>query len=155
MTMLRSECNDQLQSALDDALDAQVNRAFDESIEYGRKLSQQVFLVNAGGAAAVLAYLGSTGGSGYAYWPLLCFLVGLVCGGVELRCLANFFFALHLDAMERRRKWVEDEIKVSEVVPTSSIARWDRRIGTECGRIAQAAFPIGVLVGLLLIAFKM
>jgi hypothetical protein len=64
MPDLRSQLDPEVQRRADKELTSQVDRSFEEGIETGHKLTQHNFLVNAGGAAAVLAYMGveSTGG---------------------------------------------------------------------------------------------
>ena len=125
-----------------------VNRSFEELISIGHKLTQHNFLVNAGGAAAVLAYIGSTPGAGFAMWPLACFLVGVVATGVELRSLATFFEALHKDAIHRRAEFRKGKLDLSDAVPPPDLGR-PTRVHYWSRQFAQWAFPVGVTLGVI------
>ena len=75
------------------------DRAFDEIFKLDANLTNNNFLVNAGGAAATLAFMGAkTGAVAAAVWPLLFFTVGLIATGLEIRTLL-LFGERHKDAV--------------------------------------------------------
>jgi hypothetical protein len=141
MPDLRSQLDPEVQRRADKELTSQVDRSFEEGIETGHKLTQHNFLVNAGGAAAVLAYMGSSQRADFAIWPLACFLVGVVASGLELRFLAKFFKALHGDAVRRRSEFVRDKLGLSDAVPSPDVGKFASRVHAWSGFIAQGAFP--------------
>jgi len=147
MSDLRSKLDPETQRRADQELTAQANRSFEEGIETGYKLIQHNFLVNAGGAATLLAYMGSGHRVDFAIWPLACFLVGVVASGLELRFLAQFFKALHDDAVRRRSEFSRDKLGLCDAAPPRDVGQWALRVHAWSGFVAQGAFPIGVIVG--------
>ena len=148
MTDLRDNLDPDYRSQADAMLTSQVEESFEELVDTGRKLRQQNFLVNAGGAAALLAYLGTGKASDAHIWPLLVFLTGLVSGGIELRALFNFYGTLHTDAIERRGRFTANEVGFGNSAPPDDIGKCGRTIAKWSGYISQWSFPIGVIVGL-------
>jgi hypothetical protein len=131
-----------------DELTEQVNRCFEEFLAASYKLSQHNFLVNAGGATAVLAYIGSTSDATFAILPLVCFLVGIIACGVELRSLSTFFNVLRQDAIRRRVGFARGEIDLPNAAPPPDLGQptWVHRVSAF---IARWAFPAGVALGMI------
>jgi hypothetical protein len=148
MADLRSQLDPETQRRADQELTSQIDRSFEQLIETERKLTQHNFLVNAGGAAAALAYMRSSQGTGFAIWPLACFLVGVVASGIEVRFLAKFFKALHDDAVRRRSQFTQDKVSLSDAVPIPDVGKYPSRVHHWSGLVAQWAFPVGVVLGI-------
>ena len=149
MQGMRSGLNPNLQAKADAELTSQINRAFDELVDTGRKLSQHSFLVNSGGAVAVLAFIGANPKASFAWWPLACFLLGVVASGLELRFLVHFFAALHADAVQRRRDFTTDQLPLDKAVPPSDVGSCYSKAYGWSGGIAQVAFPLGIAIGIV------
>ena len=133
-----------------DELSAQSRQTFDKVVESDWRLTQQNFLVNAGGAAAVLAYLGSDAASTFAIWPLVCFVVGVAASGIEIRTLLLIYSSLHKDALRRRAGFVENRISTKDLGPPADVGGCATHIHHWCGWLAQIAFVAGVVVGITL-----
>ena len=91
MSLYRKDLDEELSNALTSELHAQTKQTFDKVVETDWRLTQHNFLINAGGAAAVLAYLGASSSSKFAILSLLCFLVGVVASGIEIRMLLSSY----------------------------------------------------------------
>lgn len=137
-------------AAIVEELSAQARQCFDKVIEADWRLTQHNFLVNAGGAAAVLAYLGSTPTPRFAIWPLLLFLIGVIASGIEIRALLSIYSALYKDALRRRAGFVGNELRVKESVPASDVSGCASHINHWSGVVSQLSFVLGVAVGLWL-----
>lgn len=133
-----------------DELSSQTRQTFDNVVETDWRLTQHNFLVNAGGAAAVLAYLGSDPTPIFAIWPLVCFVVGIAASGIEIRTLLLIFSSLHRDALRRRAGFVENKILVKDLGPPANVGGCATPINHWCGWLAQIAFVAGVVVGITL-----
>lgn len=153
MGNLRSELDPDTREKADAELTSQVNRAFDELIETARKLSQHSFLVNSGGAAAILAFIGTNPDASFAFLPLIFFLVGVVASGLELRFLLKSLAALHRDAISRRSEFVLDRLPLTNAGPVANVGSWDTKLSGWSGDVAQASFPLGVVLGIVIWAF--
>jgi hypothetical protein len=62
----RQDIDKDLVKDIDAELHAQTKQTFDKVVETDWRLTQHNFLINAGGAAAMLAYLGSSSASKFA-----------------------------------------------------------------------------------------
>ena len=56
-------------------------------IETGWRLTQHNFITNAGGAVAILGFLGTESAGSWAIIPLLIFALGIISSTVEIRAL--------------------------------------------------------------------
>lgn len=137
-------------AALVSELSAQVQQVFDKLVETHLRLTQHNFLVNAGGAAAVLAYLGSPSASRFTIWALVCFVVGVVASGIEVRSLVHVYKSLHLDAIRRRSGFVANKLSAGNLGPPPGVGGCAGPIGTWSARVAQAAFVVGAALGVAL-----
>jgi hypothetical protein len=132
-----------------DGLSAQVSRAFDQLVETDKRLTQHNFLVNAGGSAAVLGYMGTQSASSFLVLPLICFLVGVIFSGLEIRALLKFYSLLHVDALRQRSGFSENQLRVRELMVPPHLGKWTVRMNHSCGWISQLCFVFGVAIGLL------
>jgi hypothetical protein len=126
----------------------QLNLAFEKLDESARKYNQYIFIVNAGGAAATLAFLGTKTGSTFAIWPLLFFVAGVIVCGINL--LASFYVNKEAfnDALNRRTKFSETN-KIESLYPEKGeMEKWTSyRIADWAGYIAYGLFIAGVIAG--------
>jgi hypothetical protein len=148
----QSELDFETEHAVVEELRDQAKRAFAQGVSTAHKLIQHNFLVNAGGAAAVLAYMGSDQGADFAILPLACFLVGVIATGIELQCLLNFFGDLHDDATRRWLDFAKGKSDLSDAAPSPDLGR-PTRLHRSSELVAQWAFPIGVALGLVAYLF--
>jgi hypothetical protein len=136
-------------AAIVDEISTQARQTFDKVVETDWRLTHHNFLVNAGGAVAVLAYLGSSPTPLFAVWPLCCFLVGVAASGIEIRALLRVFSLLHLDALRRRAGFVDNKLRVNELSP-ANVGGLASPINHWCGWLAQISFVLGVVSGITL-----
>lgn len=129
-------------------LSDQVRESFDKIVETDKWLTQHNFLVNAGGAAAILGYMGTSTSSSFAIFPLLIFLIGVVANGVEIRGLLSIYSHLQKDAIRRRDGFVSDLITVKEAATVKDVPIWSKRTNHWSGIISQLAFVVGCVVGI-------
>jgi len=139
-----------LAASIDDELAVQTRQAFDKVLETDWRLTQHNFLVNAGGAAAVLAYLGTVPTPTFAIWPLVCFVIGIASSSIEIRTLLLIFSSLHKDALRRRAGFVENKIPAKDLGPPTDVGGCAMPINHWCGWVAQIAFVAGVTSGISL-----
>lgn len=149
MSDYRKNLDEDLAKALDAELHTQTKQTFDKVVETDWRLTQHNFLINAGGAAAVLAYLGSSSSSKFAIWPLLLFVVGVIASGIEIRALLQVYRSLHKDALRRLNGFMRNTLSTDEITP-KGIAPIASRVNHWSGLAAQASFVLGVGVGLVL-----
>jgi hypothetical protein len=147
MDKYQRDLDPEVAAAIANELSAQTRQCFDKVIETDWRLTQHNFLMNAGGAAAVLAYLGSTPTPRFAIWPLLLFLIGVVASGIEIRALLSVYDALHKDALRRRAGFTSNELRVKESVPTAGVTGCASHINHWSGVVSQVSFVLGVAVG--------
>ena len=144
-----SELNPDVRQKLDEVLMKEGDRAFDEIPKLDANLTNNNFLVNAGGAAATLAFMGAkTEAAAAAVWPLLFFTVGLIATGVEIRALLYYFGERHNDAIRRRQGFASDRLTVRECLPTKDTGKFYARMNHWSGWVSQGCFMIGSLLGL-------
>ena len=146
----RKDLDEDLVKALDAELHAQTKQTFDKVVETDWRLTQHNFLINAGGAAAVLAYLGSSSDSKFAIWSLLIFVVGVIASGVEIRALLQVYGGLHKDALRRLNGFMHNTLSTDEITPKEGIAPIASKMNHWSGIVSQGSFVLGVAVGLVL-----
>ena len=150
MSDYRKDLDEDLVKALDVELHAQTKQNFDKLVEIDRWLTQHNFLINAGGATAILAYLGSSSNSKFAIWSLLLFVVGVIASGVEIRALLRVYDSLHKDALRRLNGFMHNTLSTDEITPEEGLAPIASKINHWSGVVAQGSFVLGVSVGLAL-----
>jgi hypothetical protein len=141
-------------SAIVDELSNQARECLNKIAEIDWKLTQHNFFVNAGGAAAILAYLGTSPAPTYAVWPLALFVGGIIASGIEIRALLGIFSALHSDALRRRAGFVGNELAVEDSVPKHDVTGCWKHINHWSGVISQVSFVLGSIVGIGLFLWK-
>jgi cytochrome c biogenesis protein CcdA len=134
-------------AAISDTLSAQALHAFDKVVETDKWLTQSNFLVNTGGAIAVMSYLGTSHTSHFAIFPLVIFLVGIVASGIEIRALLKVYGFLHQDALRRREGFVTEKLSVGEAATVREIPGIWRKLNGWCGVASQVAFVLGATAG--------
>lgn len=145
-----SELNPDLRQKVDEVLMKEGDRAFDEIFKLDANLTNNNFLVNAGGAVATLAFMGAkTEAVAAAVWPLLFFTVGLIATGVEIRTLLYYFGERHKDAVTRRQGFASDRLTVRECLPTAETGKLYVLMNHWSGWISQICFWVGSILGLI------
>jgi hypothetical protein len=150
MVQYRKDMEEETVNAIANELHSQTKQTFDKVVETDWRLTQHNLLVNAGGSAAVLAYLGTSASSKFAVWSLLCFLVGVIASGVEIRALLAIYSELHNDALNRLSGFMKNELPVEKAIPSTTITKVPSRVNHWSGWVAQTSFVLGVGVGLFL-----
>jgi hypothetical protein len=150
MPNYRKDLDEDLVKALDAELHAQTKQTFDKVVETDWRFTQHNFLINAGGAVAVLAYIGSSSDSKFAIWSLLLFVVGVIASGVEIRALLREYGSLHKDALRRLSGFMHNTLSIDEITPKDGIAPLATKVNHWSGVVAQGSFVLGVGVGLVL-----
>ena len=127
---------------------SQVIGLHDKTIETHWRLTQHNFFTNAGGAVAILGYLGATQTASFAIWPLCFFVIGLIASGIEIRILYYTFGNLCQDAATRHKKFIDNPSNVKESsIPNTEVSAKYGRWNFWSGVTAQSAFVLGVLSG--------
>ena len=150
MAQYRKDMEEETANAIAGELHSQTKQTFEKIVETDWRLTQHNALVNAGGSAAVLAYLGTSSSSKVAVWSLACFLVGVVASGAEIRALLAIYSGLHKDALNRLNGFMKNELPAENAVPKPDVVKVPVKINYWAGRVAQISFVLGVVVGLFL-----
>ncbi len=134
-----------------EALDAVIANHSRESLEWIAKLDERVtrtnFLTNGAAAVATLAYIGSGGSTTVANMPLILFTFGTICTGFELRALLKFYAILHKDVGRRRNGWLNDELRVRDIITPKGLGDGWSQLNHLIGWASQLAFVSGVVIG--------
>lgn len=146
----RKDLDEYFVKALNAELHAQTKQTFDKVVETDWRLTQHNFLMNAGGAAAVLAYLGSSSDSKFTIWSLLIFVIGVIASGVEIRALLRVYGSLHKDALRRLNGFMDNTLSTEKITPKEGIVPIYSRVNHLSGIVSQGSFVLGVAVGLVL-----
>ncbi len=144
----KGEFSTQTKKAIKDELHAQLKPTFGRFENAAKIYTQHIFIVNAGGSAATLAFLGTKTGSSFAIWPLLFFAAGVIACGFKL--LAAFYlekrtFYLVLNLGDKFSK----TNKIEDLYPKEGeMEKWTScRIGYWASFIAHGLFIAGVIAG--------
>jgi hypothetical protein len=129
-------------------LEAQTKTSFNAIVETDKWLTQHNFLVNAGGAAAVLSYLSSDTPPTFAVIPLTIFLLGVIASGIEIRYLMKIHSELHEDAIRRRSGFVSNIFSIAQSADVQAPKTITKKINHYSGLVAQASFIVGCVVGI-------
>ncbi len=132
-----------------DTISGQVQESFNKIVETDKWLTQHNFLVNAGGAAAILGYMGGSSTPNHAIFPLVIFLVGIIASGIEIRGLLGIYGHLHKDALRRRGGFMSDQITVKEAASVEPIPTKYTNANNWSGYVAQGSFIIGCATGVI------
>lgn len=134
---------------LSSILAGQVNTSFSALVETDKWLTQHNFLVNAGGAAAVLSYLASNPPPTFAIVPLSIFALGVIASGIEIRFLMKIHGELHKDAIRRRTGFVSDKLSVIQAADVQAPTNVTKNVNHYSGLVSQISFIVGAVVGIL------
>lgn len=148
MNKKASELNPDFREKIEDALMKERDQAFEEIFKLDANLTNNNFLVNAGDAAATLAFIGAKTGTAVAVWPLMFSTIGLIATGLEIRALLYYFGECHGDAVRRREEFASDKITVRECLPTNNTGKFYSRMNHWSGWVSQGSFIIGSLIGI-------
>lgn len=142
------ELRSQLEPERADAIDSVLGNQQRESFAWMRSLDEQLtrtnFLTNGGAAIAVLTFIGTGHASAAMFGSLAVFAVGVVATGVELRALLAFSAALQADAHRRRNGFMNDDLRVEQLMVPIDLGKGSRRTNQVAGWVAQLAFVVGV-----------
>lgn len=144
----KGEFDPQKKRAIEGELFAQLQLEFGRFENTARMYTQHIFIVNAGGSAATLAFLGTKTGSTFAIWPLPFFIFGVIACGAKL--LAEFYLnrGTFNDALNRRNKFSEtNEIEGLYPKEEEMKKRTSYRIAHWASFIAHGLFIAGVISG--------
>lgn len=142
-----SDLDEETAEQLSSVLESQSRTSFEAIVATDKWLTQQNFLVNAGGSAAVLSYLASGQASTLAVFPLTLFLLGVVASGIEIRYLLKLHSELHEDALRRRSGFVSNKLSVAEAADVKAPKPTTSNIHKYSGIISQSAFIVGCVIG--------
>ncbi len=144
----KGEFGPQTKKTIENELFVQLNLALEKLDESARKYTQYIFIVNAGGSAATLAFLGTKTGSTFAIWPLLFFALGVIACGAKL--LASFYLnkGSFNDALKRRTEFSKTN-KIEGLYPKEGEMEkmTSYRIANWADFIAYGLFIEGVMTG--------
>jgi hypothetical protein len=135
--------------AVTDELRAQARESLNKMAETDKWLTQSNLLVNAGGAAAVLGYLGTNPAACFAVVVLGIFLLGMIASGIEIRGLLDGYKHLHKDAIRRLRGFLSEELTARDVANPQNIGKRATRMNMLGGIFSQIAFAVGAIVGII------
>ena len=119
----------------------------DKVIECNWRLTQHNFLANAGGAVAILGFMGSDKSGTWAIYSLLFFALGIICSAIEVRALLEIFGDLHKAVTESIDRISGKVFSVEEALIRKDAGRLPGRINMMASYISQACFIIGVFIG--------
>lgn len=144
--------------ALYKTISKQADRNFEEIKRLDSLLSRYGFLVNAGGAATTLAFIGtSEGRADIAVIPLVFFIVGLIATGFEIRTLLKLTGDRYGYISSRREllrtKKIED-IQIEKILFPPDFGKGLRNANHWSGVISQGAFILGAVLGVILLIAK-
>lgn len=144
-----NELNPETQEAIKKELSAQIREIYAVLDEAGKRYTQYNFIVNSGGSAAVLAFLGTNIGSTFAIWPLLFFIAGVIACGVELLAMVYVNKTIFNDALNRRNKFGETDISIEDLCPKVEDVKKMKsyQIAWWASFIAFGSFIAGVFAG--------
>ena len=150
MAQFRKDMDAETANAVVGELHSQRKQTFEKIVETDWRLTKHNFLVNAGGSTAALAYLGTSSSSKFAIWSLVCFLVGVIASGAEIRALLAIYSGLRKDAWERLDGFMNNKITAENAVPDQNVVKVPSKINHWAGWVSQISFVLGVVVGLFL-----
>lgn len=146
----------QLDSATAKNISAELRQQSDEVLsfisELDKRLTNTNFLTNGGGAVSVLTFIGTgISSSPLSNYALMCFVLGIIATGIELRALLIFWGKLHKDSSRRLNGWLNNELSVEECHIPKNLASIYTTINDVAGWASQLFFILGVLIGVFAI----
>ncbi|MBC8553419.1 MAG: hypothetical protein H8D23_27700 [Candidatus Brocadiales bacterium] len=139
----------EFQKKFSNVLSDQIKETFNKMEETAKSHTQHTFLVNAGGATAVLAFIGTKTGTNSAIWPLFFFVIGVIACGVQLLMMVYVHKFLFNDAIIRRNKFYEKDATLEDITPkVSDIENLIyQKIASWACFTAHGSFIVGVIIG--------
>jgi len=119
----------------------------DKVIESNWRLTQQTFLSNAGGAAAVLGYMGSAEPGSWAIFPLVFFALGIVTSAIEVRALLHTYALLHNSTTQVLDRILGRDFSLKDTKLNTKKSKFAGNINLYAGMASQVFFVLGVGVG--------
>jgi hypothetical protein len=141
---LSPEAKERLKSYLGNA----ESQSLDKLSKACDKQTQYNFLVNSGGSAAVLAFLGTNTNSNFAIWPLTFFAIGLITCGVGLFAKVFLEGGTFQKISGIRSKLLDNSITSLKEMEIGDITKWySYQIAKYANYTAFGAFIVGVIIG--------
>ncbi len=149
MTKFINKLKDETQTALRNQLEDQVKHSFDKLEDVSKLNTRHVFLVNAGGATATLAFIGTKTSSTFAIWPLLFFVVGVIACGIQLLMTTYVHKEIFEDTLIRRDKFYKENSTVEDILPKIEEVTNSKfqKIARKAYFTAHGSFIVGILSG--------
>ena len=144
-----SELNDKIRKGYCDYIDTRWEQLYELQKEWGDKAIKMLFVINAGGAIAILSYMASSNSAitGAVIFTLCCFFIGIILVGIliarAVHCMKNLYEGWKEDV----NKFYKDEMDWEELIELD-----EQRVPNELpdfiiGYTSFAAFIIGSIVG--------
>jgi len=130
-------------------LSAQARESLDKVVETAKWLTQSNLLINAGGATAVLGYLGTNPMAYFSVVALGIFLLGMVASGIEIRGMLAGYAELHEDAIRRLQGFLSEELTARQTAKPHEPGKFAARMNRWGGIFSQIAFFVGAIVGIV------
>ncbi len=144
-----SELNDKIRKEYCDYIETRWGQLYELQKEWGDKAIKMLFVINAGGAIAILSYMASSNSTITAavIFTLCCFFIGIILVGTlvarTVHCMKNLYEGWTTDV----NKFYKDEIEWKKLIELD-----ENRIPNELpdfiiGYASFATFIIGSIVG--------
>lgn len=125
----------------------QMNELTEKVTETNWKLTQHNFISNAGGAIAILGFLGTDNAGSWAIYPLLIFAIGLVSSTIEVRALHEVYSELHKAVSANFANISGRDFTAQDAMPEKGTGKLPGTVNKYASYISQACFILGVVCG--------
>ncbi len=116
-------------------------------IESSWRLTQHNFISNAGGAVAILGYLGTDDPGSWAVYPLLLFALGIISSTVELRALVSIYSNLFHATSDVLNRIQDKDFSLKDTRLNTKASSAAGNVCKYASYISQLSFLLGVIVG--------
>lgn len=116
-------------------------------IESSWRLTQHNFISNAGGAVAILGYLGTSDAGSWAVYPLLLFALGIISSTVEMRALVLIYANLHQATTDVLDRILGNGFRLNDTKLNTKASSVAGSVGKFASYLSQFCFFVGVMVG--------
>lgn len=124
------------------------NQVLDRLDKACNKQTHYNFLVNSGGSAAVLAFLGTGTNSAFAIWPLMFFTIGLILCGIGLFAKVYLENGMFYKISDAKGKLIDNSAKTLKDIDIGDVKKWySYQIAKYANYTAFGAFVVGVIIG--------
>ena len=142
-----SDYSEQQAEAITEELRKQSEFAFNKQIEATFGLSKFNVATNAGGAVALLTYIGTGNSVSGSSIPLVLFVLGLVASGIEMRAVQFLYSDIRAEFSKKLLGFTEGASPAQfQVLPNPVSGKWQKWASW----ISQALFVSGALAGVLI-----